>query len=327
MPKIHRAVRESGKQLIVGFNRRYAAYYLKLKRAWRGAAVRRRFNAASIRPLFQGVLDGRDPSIGGATLGEACHFVDLMYWLLESEPLSVSAYSLPTDRKTPVGQNIIAASFRFADGSVGNLTYCTISSSKTSGGERAEVFAEGVGAFTSDFKSCESELGQRRHVVPQLSRPAEDLGIAVQILSGPGFAECRCQRFRRALELLWQRMLERSSSASHIYEDSGGRMCCLLHALYAEVKLTRSLDGRNRLTCCHGLRRVKNEGVPSANGATRIKPSSEEMRSEVQPHLQQLTRTRGICRGDIKHWTRRSPVYIVLSQQYSCFALAPCQPR
>ncbi len=35
-----------------------------------------------------------DPAIGGAILGEACHFVDLMYWLLDSEPFSVSAYSL-----------------------------------------------------------------------------------------------------------------------------------------------------------------------------------------------------------------------------------------
>lgn len=102
-----------------------------------------------------------DPSIGGAILGEACHFVDLMYWLLESEPLSVSAYSLPTDRKAPVGQNNIAASFRFADGSVGNLTYCTIGS-KTSGGERVEVFAEGIGAFTSDFKQLAIAGATRR---------------------------------------------------------------------------------------------------------------------------------------------------------------------
>lgn len=28
-----------------------------------------------------------DPVIGGAILGEACHFVNLTYWLLESEPL------------------------------------------------------------------------------------------------------------------------------------------------------------------------------------------------------------------------------------------------
>jgi len=46
----------------------------------------------------------------------------------------------------------MAASFLFADGSVGNLTYCTVGT-KTSGGERAEVFAPGIGAMTEDFKT------------------------------------------------------------------------------------------------------------------------------------------------------------------------------
>jgi predicted dehydrogenase len=92
-----------------------------------------------------------DPAIGGAILGEACHFVDLMYWLLESEPLSVSAYSLPAGKKEPIGENNLVATFRFADGSAGSLTYSTIGS-RTSGGERVEIFAEGLGGFTEDFK-------------------------------------------------------------------------------------------------------------------------------------------------------------------------------
>jgi predicted dehydrogenase len=149
--EIHQAVVESGKQLTVGFNRRYAPYYREQKRQLSRrsgpAVVQCRVNS----PGISGAYWMADPTIGGAILGEACHFVDLMYWLLDSEPLSVSAYSLPTDRKSPVGSNNIAASFRFADGSVGNLTYCTIGS-KTSQGERVEVFAEGIGAMTSDFK-------------------------------------------------------------------------------------------------------------------------------------------------------------------------------
>ena len=101
-----------------------------------------------------------DPAIGGAILGEACHFIDLMYWLLDSEPVSVSAYSLPTGKSDPIGENNLVASFRFADGSIGNLTYCTVGS-KTSGGERVEVFAQGVGAFTEDFKRVGVHKGMR----------------------------------------------------------------------------------------------------------------------------------------------------------------------
>ena len=65
---------------------------------------------------------------------------------------SVSAYCLPTGKQDPIGENNMVASFRFADGSIGNLTYCTVGS-KTSGGERVEVYAQGIGAVTEDFKS------------------------------------------------------------------------------------------------------------------------------------------------------------------------------
>jgi predicted dehydrogenase len=102
-----------------------------------------------------------DPAIGGAILGEACHFVDLMYWLFESEPLKVGAFCLPLDREHPVGQNNMAATFHFADGSVGALTYSTVGS-KTSGGERVEVFAPGFGASTEDFKNVVLKTDVRR---------------------------------------------------------------------------------------------------------------------------------------------------------------------
>jgi len=101
-----------------------------------------------------------DPAAGGAILGEACHFVDLMYWLLDSEPVSVSAYSLPAGQKDPIGENNLVACFRFADGSIGNLTYAT-AGSKTSGGERVEVFAQGLGVFTEDFKRLAVRTGSR----------------------------------------------------------------------------------------------------------------------------------------------------------------------
>ena len=53
-----------------------------------------------------------------------------------------------------------------------------------------------------------------------------------EILSDRGFTERRSQRFPCVLELLRQRMLERSSSASHIYEGSVGRMCCATARTY-----------------------------------------------------------------------------------------------
>ena len=148
---LYRDVRETGRQLTVGFNRRFAPFYVEMKRALQrrtGPAV---VNCRMNSPGLVGSFWAADPAFGGAVIGEGCHFVDLMYWLLESEPVSVSAYSLPTDRAEPIGQNNVAATFRFADGSVGSFVYCTVGS-KSSGGERVEAFAPGVGVMSEDFK-------------------------------------------------------------------------------------------------------------------------------------------------------------------------------
>jgi predicted dehydrogenase/threonine dehydrogenase-like Zn-dependent dehydrogenase len=149
--ELYQAVEESGKQLTVGFNRRYAPTYLALKRhiaKRNGPAV---LNCRINSPGISGSYWMADLATGGAILGEACHFVDLMYWLLESEPVEVSAYSLPTGKNDPVGENNLVAAFRFADGSIANLTYCTVGS-QTSAGERVEAFAPGFGGTAEDFK-------------------------------------------------------------------------------------------------------------------------------------------------------------------------------
>src|SRR5688500_8473905 len=87
--------------------------------------------------------------------GEGLHFGVLMYWLLESEPINVSAYCLPTGKTDPVGKNNLVATFRFADGSIGSLNYSTIGSKKAQG-ERVEVFAKGVSSLVEDFKRFKS---------------------------------------------------------------------------------------------------------------------------------------------------------------------------
>lgn len=155
------AVEENGRQLAVGFNRRFAPDYIALRdqlsRRSGPAVLTARVNS----PGISGSFWMADPAIGGAILGEACHFVDLFYWLLGSEIEQVSAVSLPTGRTEPIGENNIAATFTFADGSIANLTYCTVGS-RTSGGERVEVFASGIGAVAEDFKSFTAAGALRR---------------------------------------------------------------------------------------------------------------------------------------------------------------------
>ncbi|MGA8029851.1 MAG: bi-domain-containing oxidoreductase [Bryobacteraceae bacterium] len=170
------AADESGRQLTVGFNRRFAPFYKPLKEhlAKRNspAVLHCRINS----PGISGSYWMADPAVGGAILGEACHFVDLMYWLLGSEPTSVSAYSLPTGKQDPIGENNIVACFQFADGSIGNLTYCTVGS-RTSGGERVEAYMQGLGIETEDFKRM-TISGGVRHKKKQMFA---EKGYAAQI--------------------------------------------------------------------------------------------------------------------------------------------------
>ena len=149
--ELYNAVAITGNQLTVGFNRRYAPFYKELKQSLRGRTGPAVINCRVSSPGISGSYWMADPSIGGAIIGEAVHFVDLMYWLLESEPLNVSAYTLPTGKTDPVGENNLVATFRFADGSIGSLNYSTIGSKKAQG-ERVEVFAKGVTSMVQDFK-------------------------------------------------------------------------------------------------------------------------------------------------------------------------------
>jgi predicted dehydrogenase/threonine dehydrogenase-like Zn-dependent dehydrogenase len=158
---LYQAVKESGRLLTVGFNRRFAPFYREQKQH-----LRRRSGPVVIHcrvnsPGISGSFWMADPAIGGAILGEAVHFIDLMHWLLESEPVAVSAFSLPTDQQDPIGKNNMVAGFRFADGSIANLTYSTVGS-KSSAGERLEVFAQGLGVATENFKSLAIQKRMRR---------------------------------------------------------------------------------------------------------------------------------------------------------------------
>lgn len=175
---LYAAVQESGKHLTVGFNRRFAPYYVQLKNALKNRVASAVVSCRVNSPGISGSYWMADPSIGGAILGEACHFVDLMYWLLDSEPVELTAYSLPTGKQDPIGENNMVATFRFADGSVGSITYSTVGS-QTSGGELVEVFAQGIGASTEDFKRVTMKGSTRR----QSTKFWADKGYAEQLES------------------------------------------------------------------------------------------------------------------------------------------------
>jgi predicted dehydrogenase len=174
--QLYKKVEQTGLLLTVGFNRRFAPYYQEQK-----GIIQKRVGPAVVNcrmnsPGLSGSFWAADPAHGGAVVGEGCHFVDLMYWMLESEPVRVSAYSLPTDKQDPIGQNNVVAVFNFSDGSIANLTYCTVGT-KTSQGERLEIFAPGVAVTNENFK----ELAIKGNSLKMKSQRWPDKGYAAQM--------------------------------------------------------------------------------------------------------------------------------------------------
>lgn len=158
-----RAISDNGRHVMVGFNRRFAPLYLAQKQVLvrRGGPVVIQCRVNS--PGISGSYWMADPQIGGAILGEACHFIDLMHWLLEEEYEWVSACSLPLGAGEPIGQNNLTASFSFEDGSIASLTYST-AGSKRGGGELVEVYAAGITATCEDFKHLRIDGAGKRRV-------------------------------------------------------------------------------------------------------------------------------------------------------------------
>ena len=174
---IYKAVKQSQKQVCVGFNRRFAPYYLDMKRELSGRTTPMVVTTRMCSPGMSGDFWGGDPKFGGATTGEGCHFIDLMYWLTESEPISVTAQSLPIGNEEPLGINNITASIKFADDSIGNFLYTTVGSDAGQG-ELVEVFSNGVVVSTEDFKRVSVKKTKEKSRSRKFAAKGYDLQMA-----------------------------------------------------------------------------------------------------------------------------------------------------
>jgi predicted dehydrogenase len=156
---------ESGRPLAVGFNRRHAPLAERLRAHVAGGAapltVLYRVNAG---PLDKGHwLNDLDEG-GGRLLGEGCHFVDFVSWLVGAAPERVSCVMRP-----PAGDQLASAqsftvTLDFADGSIGTVVY-------TAGGagglskELVEAHAGGRSAVLDDFRSLALHDGTKKERV------------------------------------------------------------------------------------------------------------------------------------------------------------------
>ena len=140
--------------LTVGFNRRFAPLAGRLKSVISTSQepkyVHYRINAGAI-PLNHWT---QDPETGGGRIiGEGCHFVDFITFLVGAAPISVTAHALPDGGK--YREDNVSMTFTFPDGSIGIVDYLA-NGDKSFPKERIEVFCGGQVAVLDDFVSLQT---------------------------------------------------------------------------------------------------------------------------------------------------------------------------
>ncbi len=138
--------------LLVGFNRRFAPISEDIKKEFQNTGepmvINIRVNAGFI-PKDNWI---QQKDIGaGRIIGEMCHFIDLMQYFTSSEPVKVYAECINSanDKISPADN--IAIVIKFANGSVGNLTYLA-NGDKAMPKELIEVFSGSKVGIINDFR-------------------------------------------------------------------------------------------------------------------------------------------------------------------------------
>jgi len=158
--------------LTVGFNRRFAPFTLRVHDFFANRneplVAHYRVNAGFI-PRTHWTQDAEIG--GGRIIGEGCHFLDFLTFLVGEPPISVIAQALP-DVGRYKDDNVVMT-FTFSDGSIGTVSYLA-NGDKSFSKERVEVFCAGRVAVLDDFRTLQMVVGGHRKVYH--SRLRQDKG-------------------------------------------------------------------------------------------------------------------------------------------------------
>ncbi len=142
-----------GQQLMVGFNRRFSPLAVKM----RGLLNGRSQPASLIYTVNAGDIPANhwthDPAVGGGRIiGEGCHFIDLLCYLIGQPLVGVEARMVGDQPGIPIRGDKITILLEFQDGSTAALHYLA-NGSKRFPKERVEAFSEGRVLLLDNFKS------------------------------------------------------------------------------------------------------------------------------------------------------------------------------
>ena len=142
---------KTGVPFMVGFNRRFSPFALKIKEV-----VSSRINPMIINYRMNAGFIPKEHWVhteegGGRNIGEACHIYDLFNYFTESEVSSINSFSInPKTEQFGSNDNFIAA-IKYKDGSVCNLVYTALGS-KEIPKEQMEVYIDSKVICLNDYK-------------------------------------------------------------------------------------------------------------------------------------------------------------------------------
>lgn len=151
LEQVKEAYEKAGKELMLGFNRRFSPLTQKLMTIFTSnqkKAINIRVNAGIVPPDHW----VHDPLVGGGRIiGEVCHFIDLAYFIAGSKARTIQAFTLST---SPALNDSVSINIQFQNGSIANISYYS-NGNKNVPKERIEVFSNGTVCLIDDFTKME----------------------------------------------------------------------------------------------------------------------------------------------------------------------------
>jgi len=177
---------DTERRLMIGFNRRFAPMIQQMCAFF---SDRQRPLIATCR-VNAGLIAAdhwtQDPTIGGGRIiGEACHFVDLLTFLVGALPIRVYAAALPSGLPTP---DEVTITLHFADDSLGTIVY-SANGDRGLGKERIEMLGDGKVAVLDDYRALTlmhngKRITRREWLRPDKGHRAEWLALADAVQHG-----------------------------------------------------------------------------------------------------------------------------------------------
>ena len=142
----------AGPQLMVGFNRRFAPQVQKMHDLLSSVKAPKSIIITVNAGFIPEDHWTQDPLVGGGRIiGECCHFIDLMRFLVGQKIVSVSGKSMVAGSSRTIMEDRSSITLGFEDGSFGTILYLANGASNFPK-ERVEVFTDGKVLQLDNFR-------------------------------------------------------------------------------------------------------------------------------------------------------------------------------